>query len=266
MSILDTYLSITQALLQNPVPSNPLYTTAQLTQWINIARGQIAGEGACIHILAPLAVTAGTREYLFGQIDLTNALGVGGVIRVEQALVKIGDGMSWLQPRPFQWFTYYNLNNVVPRTGRPAEWSQVGQGASYTLPIDPEGGTVQGGTLLLDPVPDSDYTLQIDCICYPGDLIESSSPPPGSGVNTVYEAIPYMWQDAVPYFAAYMALLSAQASNRQADAQRMFDRYKEFMSRARSFATPATLSYQNPQTSDPTKMNQLGMSTRSGGA
>ena len=54
--------------------------------------------------------------------------------------------------------------------------------------------------------------------------------------STTPEAIPYLWTDAVPFFAAYYALLSAQAGQRQGDADRMFARYQEFTNRARRFS------------------------------
>jgi hypothetical protein len=92
-------------------------------------------------------------------------------------------------------------------------------------------------------------------VCFPITLASDSDP----------EAIPYLWTDAVPYFAAYLALLSAQSQARQADAERMFSRYSEFLNRARRFATPSVLSGIYPQNPSPVMQNQLGIQRAAGG-
>ena len=83
--------------------------------------------------------------------------------------------------------------------------------------------------------------------------------------DTTPEAIPYLWTDAVPFFAAYFALLSAQAGARQAEADRMFARYQEFTNRARRFATPSVLPFIYPQSGNPVQANQLGLQPAGGG-
>ena len=42
--MLTAYLNATAILLQNPVAPTSLYSTANLTTFINTARGQLAGE------------------------------------------------------------------------------------------------------------------------------------------------------------------------------------------------------------------------------
>ena len=39
--------------------------------------------------------------------------------------------------------------------------------------------------------------MEWDCLCLPSDLLDDQS----------YEAIPKPWQDAVPYFAAHLAMI-----------------------------------------------------------
>ena len=47
--MLTEYIARTQKLLQHPVPAtNPLYSQADITGYINTARKQLAGEGQCI--------------------------------------------------------------------------------------------------------------------------------------------------------------------------------------------------------------------------
>lgn len=243
--MLTSYLAATNALLQQPPATNPLYSTALLTTFINTARGQLAGESEAIRFIASLAVSAGTTVYPFTSISLTGAAGVQGVINVRTAWVTVGTGQRFLYTRPFEWFSLFRLNSPVPRTGPPVTWSQYGQGAEARTSPNPVGG----GTIHIAPVPDDAYTLKLDCVCYPIALADDTTP----------EAIPYLWTDAVPYFAAYLALLSAQSASRQADAQRMMTLYTQFVTRARRAATPSVLPVQYPQQPTPTRANQLGV-------
>lgn len=242
--MLNQYLSETQALLQNPNAPSSLYSTASLTANINTARGQVAGESESIRAIGTLTLTAGVQVYPFSAINFGSPPGVSGIqgaINARTAWVGVGAGQIWLRPRPFEWLSLYELNNPNPSQAQPQVWSQYGQGVN--------------GTIYFSKVPDQQYTVQLDCVCYPIALATDST----------VEAIPYLWTDAVPYFAAYLALLGAQASNRQADAQRMFQLYQEFVNRARRFANPSVLPYQYPQSGSPVRANQLGISPPSGG-
>ena len=253
--MLNTYVSLTQALLQNPNAPQTLYPTANLVTYINIARGQLAGETECIRIQGTLALSVGVRAYNFSSITIPTGVGLGGVINVRQILLAVGagtpQGYKWLRPRGFEWFTLYRLNNPVPVEAQPNEWSQYAQGGS------PQPTSIQalGGSLYFDPIPDTGYTIQADTVCYPSMLASDTDPEP----------IPYLWTDAVPYYAAYQALLSAQSTARRADADRMFQSYQEFITRARQFSTPSVLPYQYPQSGDPTRQNKLGIQPARGG-
>ncbi|MDE2105452.1 MAG: hypothetical protein KGL39_49955, partial [Patescibacteria group bacterium] len=161
----------------------------------------------------------------------------------------VASGFTWVRPRPFEWFTFYRLNNPVPQQGAPNEWSQYGQGSAPQPSLQ-----TSGGSIYVDPVPDAAYSLQLDCACYPITLALDTDP----------EAIPYLWTDAVAYFAAYLALLSAQAQARQADANRMYERYVEFVNRARRFSTSSVLPGIYPQNPSPVRQNQLGIQVKAG--
>jgi hypothetical protein len=143
-----------------------------------------------------------------------------------------------MHSRPFPWFTLYALNQIVPKTDVPKEWSQFGQGVA--------------GTIFVDPLPDQDYTLTLDTICYPDDLVD----------DTTVEVIPYPWTDCIPFFAAYYTLLGAQ---RMADAEQMFERYERFMTRARGMSNPDVLRNNFMQSVDQTLPNKLGMKPSRGG-
>ena len=239
--MLNSYLTQTTRLLQNPaVPNLALYNTSDLTAYINTARGQIAGEGECIRAYGSLQLLGNTQVYPFSAIsvDPTSTLGIAGVFNTRGANVSVGTGSVWMRPRSFPYFQLYFLNNPVPTTGRPVEYAQYGQGV--------------GGSLYFNPVPDIPYTVSLDCVCVPINLVLDTDP----------EAIPYPWTDCVAYYAAYMALLSAQ---RTADANDMFSRYQTFMARARTMSNGKVNPGQYPMNANPTRGNQLGVAGGGGG-
>jgi hypothetical protein len=226
--MLTAYLSATSRLLQNPAAPNPLYSTADLTDYINSARGQLAGEANCTRVIGTLSTTAGTTTYPFSAINSGGpANGVQGVLHVRTIWYLLGAGQVWVRPRSFEWFGLYELNNAAPQSGQPKVWAQFGQGVY--------------GNIYISPIPDFSYSLNMDTVCYPVPLVDDTTP----------EAIPYLWSDAVPYYAAYLALLGSQTGGRTAEADKMMERYKEFVSRARRAATPEVLPGLYPQNIDP---------------
>jgi hypothetical protein len=240
--VLTAYQTRVGQLLQYPAAPNPLYSTTDITSWINQARQQLAGEGECIRYLGTITVSnGGGQQYPFATLAFSGeaADGVAGALNVRNMwLTAAGNALTLLGPRPFEWLSAYALNTITPFVGPPTQWAQLGQGES--------------GTFFLDNLPDQNYTLQADCVWQPIALANDST----------VEAIPYPWTDAVAYYAAYLALLSAQSAARQADAARMFERYENFVRRARTFATPSVLPTQYPQNANPLMSNQLGMPPR----
>lgn len=236
--MLNTYLLRTQQLLQNPPAPSNLYATGDLTSYINVARGQLAGESKCIRAIGTISTVASQRSYNFSGVSVSSVPGVAGVINIRSIQFGIADGQKWVNARGWTWFNYYHLNNPEPQKGQPATWSQLGQGVS--------------GTFYLDPIPDTIYPLFCDVIGYPIPLVD----------DTTVEAIPYLWTDAVPYFAAYLAYLSAQSPARQNDAARMFEHYQTFVERGRQAATPDVGSTMYPQNRDPAQLSKLGLSPK----
>jgi len=229
--MLTLYLTRTQQLLQNPGASTQLYSTSDLTSYINVARGQLAGETECIRAYSTLQMTAGTGVYGFSSITGLPT-GAAGVFNVRGATLNIGNGQVWMEPRPFPYFQLYYLNNPVPVLAQPTVYSQFGQGVN--------------GTLYFNPTPDQNYVMNVDCVCYPAALSTDTDP----------EAIPYPYTDSVPYYAAYLAYLSAQ---RAADADRMWQQYQLFSSRARQISNGSVNPGQYPQSGNPVRANQLGV-------
>lgn len=235
--MLTTYLTQTARLLQNPQAPTSLYSTADLTAAINTARGQLAGEAECIRILGTISTVASTRNYNFASINtgVSATNGVGGAINLRRIMYAIGDGQKWIAPRNWEWFDLYHLNNPVPITGAPQVWAQYAQGVT--------------GSFYLDPPPDAVYVLTADAVCYPIDLAD----------NSTVEAIPQFWQDAVCFFAAYYALLSSNVPARQADANRMYERYEEFVMRARRSSNPSVNRFLYQQSTDVSQANKLAL-------
>ena len=251
--MLTAYQTATSNLLQKPGASTPLYDTASITSWINTARGQLAGEAECIRFAGTISTVVGQRSYDFSGINTGVAAtnGVKGVIHVRSIRYNVGSGSQWIAPRPSEWFDFYALNNPVPSSGAPTSWSQYGQGSAGT-----GSGSGASGSFYIDPLPDAIYVLNCSTVCYPQALVD----------DTTVEAIPFLWTDAVPYFAAYLALLSAQTGARTNDAQRMFDLYTQFVERARRFSNPDTLRWQYLQATDVPQAMKLGIKPGVGGA
>jgi hypothetical protein len=235
--VLTAYETAVLALIQAPSSPVPLITDSVLDVYINIARGQVAGQGKCIRIYATLTLTANVGSYPFSAIPFAAPAGVAGPNAARMIWYRVASGQKLITGQPFEYFAQYRLNNPVPGTGPPTEWAQLGQG--------------QFGTLFFDPAPDIPYVCPIDVECAPAPLVNDASP----------EAIPPLWQDAVPFYAAWLALQQLQ---RQADAEMMMKRFQELMSRARQAATSDVLPDNFEGTPDLTLGNKLG-ATRGGG-
>jgi|ERR1700722_6289215 len=244
--MLTAYETNLQNLLQLPGAPVTLYPTANLDLWINTARGQLAGEGECVRSIGTISTVIGQRAYNFSSISFgTPAVtGIQGAINVRRITYSVASGQQWIPPREWEYFDLYHVNNPVPQPGPPIVWAQYAQGSAT-----PAAGSSASGSFWIDPPPDAVYQLNCDCTCYPITLANDAT----------IEAIPYLWTDAVPFFAAYWAFLSAQTGARQADADRMYNYYKEFLNRARQAANPSVNRSQYEQAPDPATINKLGV-------
>jgi hypothetical protein len=236
--MLTKYQTQTLQLLQSPyTAAASLYATSDITAFVNTARGQIAGEGEAIRVYGSLNLNTGVRVYPFANIDVTGTAGTAGVFNIRSAALSTGSpstGQVLLTPRSFPYFWTYCLNNAVAVSGVPTTYAIFGQGET--------------GSFYVDPVPSSTVvnpSARFDCVCVPVDLASDSDP----------EALPYPWTDCVPYFAAYLALLSAQ---RTADADHMFQLYQTFAQRARQMSNGSVVPSQYPQQGNPVRAGQLG--------
>ena len=245
--MLTQYLNVTKRLLQNPASPTALYSDADLTTYINISRGQLAGEAECCRAIATLDTVVGQQEYAFSALTLANTA-LQGVISISRIMYSVGTGQKWIAPSPWPWFDLYVNNNAVPQQSWPTDWSQYGQGAAPG-----STGTAGSGSFWINQ-PDQAYTLNCDCVCYPIALAD----------NTTIEAIPYLWTDAVPFFAACYALWSAQNNARLADAERYFNTYKMFVERARKASNPSVNRWMYSQAGDPPQAAKMQIGGKAG--
>ena len=248
--MLTVYETQTRALLQNPSAPTALYSTPDIDRWINIARGQLAGESEAIRVMGTIPTVASQQPYNFSDISIgtPSTSGVEGVIKINRVQYAVASGYRWVAPRAWPWFDLYVLNNPVPQAGPPTDWAQYAQGAA---PGDQ--GTHLGGSFYINQ-PDTVYTLSCDCVCYPIKLADDTTP----------EAIPYLWTDAVPFLAACYALWSAQNNARSADAERYFNTYTKFVERARQASNPSVNRWMYSQAGDPAQAAK--MQVKAGGA
>lgn len=232
--MLTTYETLTSALLQAPSSPIPLVPNSTLATYINIARNWVASQAECIRVYGSLTLVATQRAYPFSAITLSSVAGVNAVYNARQVWFTIPgtSGTVWVTPREFEWLSLYGLNNPVPPSGQPQIWSQFAQG--------------ENGSIYFDPIPDLPYAVNLDLSCTPIDLVD----------DTTVEAIPPLWTQAVPFYAAWYGFMSAQ---RQSDADLMMKRFHEQMDMARAAATPSVLPHQYEQAPNPTAANQLGL-------
>ena len=253
--MLTAYLTQTRSLLQLPgTNSSNLYTDTDLTRFINIARGQIAGEGECIWAHGTIPTVANQDVYRFQDLNFgaSGITGIQGAIKISSLHYSVGLGQLWLTPRAWPWFSLYNRNTAVPVPGSPKEWAQYGQGAAPSGVLNTQ---MNGGSFYVSPLPDDIYVLNCNTVCYPQALAADGD----------VEALPYFWTDAVPFFAAYFALMSAQTNARMSEAAQMYKgHYNEFLSRARNQSNPSVNSWVYSQAGDPAQAQKMGI--KAGGA
>lgn len=208
--MLAQYISRVRTLLHDAAAQ--FYTDAQLTDFINQARKQIALEGECVRGLGSTNTVVGQQAYLHTGVTVpTTPLGVGGLLVPRAIQFNNGFGEVWLQGRNWEWFSFYWLGILNPPPTFPQAWSPFNIGSD--------------GIFYLGPAPDAIYNVIIDGAWSVIDLVD----------DTTAEALPYPWTDAVQWYSLFLAYTDSQRSR---DAGEAFNEYEEFMSRARGGVTP----------------------------
>lgn len=205
--MLTAYQTAVENLLHDP--SNQFFSLTNITTWINSARQQLAQDAECCRGVASFTTTAGQTVQALSAITSMPS----GASQVVVPRILFYNGVP-LEGRPWEWFSEFYLNQPGAVDGDPAVWSQLIIGST--------------GDIYFYPPATSGLTVYVDSVLLPIDLATDSDP----------ELIPYPWTDAVPYFAAYLAFLSAQ---RTQDAQAMWQLYMAFARRGREITSPTTL-------------------------
>lgn len=134
-------------------------------------------------------VNQGQEQYAFSDIDLSMFPGCESVYFVRSITILYNNYRYALPMYAFS--VYQSQIRQYPRQYQyvPTFSSQFGQGTS--------------GSFFLYPLPSEEYAAEYDCLVLPSDLIDDQS----------VEALPMPWRDAVPYFAAHLAMLELQNYN-----------------------------------------------------
>lgn len=199
--MLNQYIQETQELLNDQ--QGQLFKPAAVTRWVNKSRRRIAAVSGCIRVVPPGTQTHPQQEvYPFSDwISLVQGIipGTQSILACRSLAVSIGP-MGW---KPvwtrIVWTDFQARFRVYNKTfygtiTEPGCWSQYGLG--------------EAGALYLAPIPAQSNPMEVDLTLVPAPLVDDDDPEP----------IPYPWNDAVPYWAATLALLAQQ---RREDAQAM---------------------------------------------
>lgn len=208
--LLSQYQNITQSLIQSPQSPIPLLTTTLLTDFINIARAQVALDGECVRTSGTGSIGGGLTELpLATTVSLPAGSGYAQALVVRNGTV----AGARIDIRPWDWFVAYNM--ATPRV--TTVMSHQGQGSLSVLYFSSQGGGA----------------LWLDVVALPINLGTDEDP----------DVIPYPWTDAVPFYAAYYSYMAFQ---RQADADMFMMRYRDLMRRARGESSSTNLPENDP--------------------
>ena len=142
----------------------------------------------------------GQEVYPFSGVDLSVFPGVKSVYAVRSVSIIYS---NYRYSLPMYSFSVYQAMIRQYSAGQyqyvPTFGSQFGRGTD--------------GSFYLYPLPSQSYQLEWDCTCLPQDLTANES----------VEAIPDPWTDAVPYFAAHLAMLELQSWNNARGYLTLFD-------------------------------------------
>lgn len=199
--MLNSYITETQQLLNDQ--NGQYFTPATTATWVNKSRRRIAAISGCLRAMPPGTQThPGQEIYPFSDwISLVQGIvpGVESILAIRSLCISIG-AQGWKpQWRRMVWTDFQARMRIYNGTffgtiSEPGWYAQYGAGPA--------------GALYLAPIPAQSNPMEVDLTLIPAPLVDDDSPEP----------IPYPWNDAVPYWAATLALLAQQ---RREDAQAM---------------------------------------------
>ncbi len=161
------------------------------------------GTGATARLtISPInTLNIGQEVYNFSDIFIGNWPGVDSVHAIKSASVIYANYRYSLPMYAFSTYQSMIRNYPFNYVYVPTFCSQFGQGA--------------GGSFFAYPLPSQIYQWEFDCFCLPEDLLLD---------NSIPEAIPQPWTDAVQYMAVQLAYQELQNWNAAAFYEKQFDK------------------------------------------
>jgi hypothetical protein len=161
------------------------------------------GHGATATLtISPInTLNIGQEVYNFSDIFIGNWPGVASVHAIKSASVIYSNYRYSLPMYAFSVYQAMIRQYPFQFTYVPTFASQYGQGA--------------GGSFYAYPLPSQTYQWEFDCFCLPQDLLLD---------NSIPEAIPEPWTDAVQYMAAQLAMIGLGNWNASRFFEQLFDK------------------------------------------
>ena len=168
---------------------------------ITDANGPGTGATATLNVSPINLLNQGQEQYPFSDIYLGDWPGVDTVHMIKGVSI-IYTNYRYSLPC-YDFSTYQSTIRQYPYQYQyvPSFCSQQGQGA--------------GGIFFLFPLPSQVYQIEYDCFCLPEDMLMD---------NSIPEAIPQPWTDAVQYMAAQLAMQEFGNLNAAAFYEKQFDK------------------------------------------
>jgi len=174
------------------------YFQPQIT--ITDATGPGTGCTATLNLSPINTLNEGQEVYNFSDIYIGNWPGVDSVHAIKSVSVIYANYRYSLPVYAFSVYQAYIRQYPYQYSYVPTMGSQFGQGA--------------GGSFYFYPLPSQVYQVEYDCFCLPQDM---------DLTNGIPEAIPQPWTDAVPYFAAHLAMIELGNLNAALFFEKQFD-------------------------------------------
>jgi hypothetical protein len=195
--------------------------TGYVNPTITITGGGGTGGVANFTLTGFLSCIANQEVYNFSTASQYLPSGYASVIAVQTVAVSWGSEKPVLRWMDWSGFQAYLRSLNMQSTNWPSVWTQYAQGVN--------------GSIYVYPVPSQIMQMEWDCYCLPIPLVDDST----------VEALPYPWTEAVPYYAAHQAAISAS----QPDRANYFEaKYRQAMTEGRDWVSPAMVPdfYEGP--------------------
>jgi hypothetical protein len=178
---------------------------------VTITDADDTGSGAAAYAITTInnTLNEGQEVYPFSGIDLSPFPGVESIYLVRGVSIIYSNYRYSLPQYSFSVYQAMIRQYVASQYQYvPTFCSQFGQGTS--------------GSLYLYPPPSQQYQLEWDCQCLPSDLTTDQD----------YEPLPDPWTDAVPFYAAYLAMIELQNWNSARTFEAEFEKRLQVRQRA----------------------------------